>query len=126
MNLDMKALQEAGAFAGAPVEKEIEWDQGGSVLKMTTFVRRLSYKAAVSEIKTFRNMEGEDQSEASSNFFAARIAACICDAKGNPVFTVQDITGDADPSRGPLNYNLTMALLGAIREVNDLIPKPKA
>jgi len=56
---------------------------------------------------------------------AGRIAASICDAKGQPVFTVADITGAADPERGALDGNLTMALLGVIGEVNGL-GKPKS
>ncbi|MCY1358808.1 Phage tail assembly chaperone, TAC [compost metagenome] len=51
---------------------------------------------------------------------AGRIAACICDQEGKPVFTPADITGEADPERGPLDGNLTMALLGVIGEVNGL------
>jgi hypothetical protein len=40
--------------------------------------------------------------------------------KGEPVFTIGDITGDADPSRGALARDLTMALMRVIGEVNDL------
>ena len=36
------------------------------------------------------------------------------------MFTPDDITGDADPDRGPLDGNLTMALLQVIAEVNGL------
>ena len=48
---------------------------------------------------------------------AGRIAACICDAEGQAIFTPADVTGDADPDRGPLDGNLTVALLSAIAEV---------
>ncbi|EIP9850977.1 phage tail assembly chaperone family protein, TAC, partial [Escherichia coli] len=51
---------------------------------------------------------------------AGRIASSICDENGNPVFTVADITGEADPERGALDGNLTVALLVAIQQVNDL------
>lgn len=107
MELNIKSLQVAGAFTGAPVEKEIKWEQNGVEHTATTFVRRLSYKSAVSDIKNF-----------NGDATAGRIAACICDKNGKAVFTVEDITGDASPDRGPLDYNLTMALLGAMAEVN--------
>lgn len=108
MLLSIESLQEAGAFTGAPVEREITWKQAGKELAATVFVRPLSYWSAVSDIVTTR--EGDP--------VAGRIAACICDANGKPVFTPADITGEADPSRGPLDGNLTMALLGAIGEVS--------
>jgi len=117
MKLEIGALQEAGAFAGAPVEKEIEWDQDGQKLKATTFVRKLSYRSVVSDVKAFGDAGG---------MIAGRIASCICDEKGQPVFAPQDITGEADPARGPLNHNLTMALLNVIAEVNSGLGKPTA
>ena len=116
MKLGIDTLQEAGAFAGAPVEKEITWDQDGGKVTATTFVRKMSYRSAVSDIKV-----GID----NADLIAGRIASCICDENGKPVFTVGDITGDADPERGPLDHNLTVALLVAIAEVNNL-GKPKA
>lgn len=111
MRLGIDTLQEAGAFAGAPVEKEITWDQDGAKMTATAFVRKMSYRSAVSDIRV-----GAD----NEHLIAGRIAACICDEQGNPVFTVGDITGDANPERGPLNHNLTVALLVAIGEVNSL------
>lgn len=111
MKLGIDTLQEAGAFAGAPVEKEIEWEHGGDKLTATTFVRKMSYQTAVSDIKV-----GVD----NADLIAGRIAACVCDEKGKPVFTVGDITGEANPDRGPLDHNLTVALLVAIGEVNNL------
>ncbi|PRW05730.1 hypothetical protein CSB88_6291 [Pseudomonas aeruginosa] len=42
------------------------------------------------------------------------------DEEGKPVFTPADITGEADPSRGALDGNLTIALLTVIAEVNNL------
>ena len=109
MKLNINSLQSAGAFTGAPVEREIEWEQDGQTLKATAFVRKLSYKSAVSDVRLYG---------ASGDMVAGRIAACICDEKGKPVFTVGDITGEANPERGPLNHNLTVALLNAIAEVN--------
>lgn len=109
MKLTLESLRAAGAFTGAPVEKEITWYQGDEELKATVYVRRLSYNSAVEDLKSISK-----KVEAA----AGRIAACICDENGKPVFTVEDITGEADPQRGPLNSELTWALLAVIAEVN--------
>lgn len=111
MKLSVESLQQAGAFTGAPVEKEIKWTQGEDELTATVFVRRLSYASAVEEVKA---MAGR------TDRLAGRIASAICDEEGKPIFTAADITGDADPDRGPLDHNLTMALLAVIGEVNSL------
>lgn len=116
MNLSLDTLKEMGAFTGAPVEKEITWKQGSDELTATVYVRRLSYKTTVSDIQAMKN---------KSDAIAGRIAASICDESGKPIFSPEDITGDADPDRGPLDGNLTMALLSAIGEVNEL-GKPKS
>jgi len=111
MKLTLDALQECGAFTGAPVEREITWKKGGQEYTATVYVRALSYLSAVSDI-TSVHTKGDP--------VAGRIAACICQEDGSPVFTVGDITGEADPARGPLDGNLTMALLTVIGEVNGL------
>jgi hypothetical protein len=109
MILSLDALKEMGAFTGAPVEKEITWKKGDKDLTATVFIRPLSYHSAVSDI---RSINGGDPT-------AGRIAACVCDEHGKVVFTPEDVTGEADPDRGPLDGPLTMALLKAIYEVND-------
>lgn len=114
MQLSIESLKEVGAFTGAPVQREITWRQGDKDLTASVYVRALSYKSAVSDINS---VKGGDH-------IAGRIAACICDEAGKPVFTPGDITGDADPERGPLNPNLTLALLAAISEVTDLGKTP--
>lgn len=111
MNLSIDNLKQMGAFTGAPVEKEITWKQGDKELGATVFVRPLSYLSAKSDLLS---MGGRGDA------VAGRIAASICDEEGKPVFTPEDITGEADPDRGPLDGNLTMALLAVIGEVNGL------
>lgn len=115
MSLSIDSLREMGAFTGAPVEREITWKSKGKEFTATVHVRPLSYKTAVSDI---RSMTGD------TDPVAGRIAACICDEHGKPVFTPDDITGDADPDRGPLDGNLTMALLGVIAEVTGMGETP--
>lgn len=137
MELNISSLQDSGSFTGRPVEKEIKWKQGDNELSATTFVRKLSYRSVVSDARQY-----------GKEIIAGRIAACICDKHGVSVFTVEDITGipsyddpvdkegdDEDTKkanakvreknkkiieRGPLNHNITLALLGAIREVNSI------
>ncbi len=127
MKLNLDSLQAAGAFTGAPVEKEVTWKQGDKELTATVFVRPLSYLSAVNDL---RAMAGK------TDGVAGRIAASICDEHGKPVFTPEDITDgpiikgdDGKPlldkegilrrTGGALDGNLTMALLVAIHEVND-------
>lgn len=110
MKLTLENLKEAGAFTGAPVEKEIVWKKGETELKATVYVRPLSYLSAVSDLRAIAG---------KADGVAGRIAASICDEHGKPVFTPEDITGEADPERGALDGNLTMALLAVIHEVND-------
>lgn len=111
MDLSIDSLKEAGAFTGAPVEREVTWKQGEDEFTATVYVRRLSYHSAVSDLTALHG---------KVDAVAGRIASCICDAEGKPVFTPADITGEADPDRGPLNENLTMALLAVIAEVSGL------
>lgn len=108
MKLTLETLKQAGAFTGAPVEREIEWSQGGEIQKATTYVRTLSFMEAVDSLTSVDDKEDR---------LARRIAMYIGDEHGNPVFTADDITGKADPERGPLDGNLTIALLGVIGEV---------
>lgn len=111
MKLTLDTLREVGAFTGAPVEREIKWRQGEQEITATVYVRPLSYRAAISDLRA---------STGHGDAAAGRIAASICDEHGNPVFTPQDITGEADPERGALDGNLTVALLAVIGEVNNL------
>lgn len=111
MKLSIDSLKEAGAFSGAPVEKQIKWRQGEEEYEATVYVRPLSYQAAMSDIASIH---------AKGDAAAGRIAASICDEEGKPVFTAADITGEADPERGALNHALTIELLRVIAETNSL------
>ncbi|WP_448680018.1 phage tail assembly chaperone family protein, TAC [Pseudomonas nicosulfuronedens] len=117
MLLSIDSLKELGAFSGAPVEREITWKQGDKELTATVYVRPLSYSSAVSDLMAINGkVDG----------IAGRIAASIVTADGKPVFTAGDITGEADPDRGQLDGNLTVALLGAIAEVNNMGKTPSS
>lgn len=109
MDLTLDALKDLGAFTGAPVEKEIVLKDGDEEKTATVYVRRLSYYTAVSDIKSLSS---------KSDAVAGRIASAICDKEGKPIFTPGDITGEADPERGPLSGDITMELLRVIGEVN--------
>ncbi|WP_445336247.1 phage tail assembly chaperone family protein, TAC [Citrobacter koseri] len=111
MKLTLDTLKQTGAFTGRPVEKEITWKQGEQEITATVYVRPMGYHNAVSTVLS---------AAGKIDGVAGRIASSICDENGNPVFTVADITGEADPERGALDGNLTVALLLAIQEVNDL------
>lgn len=111
MKLSIDTLKKAGAFTGRPVEKEITWKQGEDEFTATVYIRPLGYHTAMTDVMAASGrLDG----------VAGRIAASICDEEGKPVFKPQDITGEADPERGALDGSLTIALLVAIQEVNDL------
>ena len=107
MKLTLDNLRQAGAFTGAPVLRQINWK--GDTLDV--YVRPLAYREAVTSLV---------ESKAGKDPIAHRIAACICDEEGNRVFAPEDITGEADPERGPLDGDLAVALLGVIGEVTGL------
>jgi len=124
MDLTLEGLQKEGAFTGAPVEKEVTWEMNGKEYTATVYIRRLSYNSAVADIMALRNRD---------EAVAGRIASCILGPDGKPIFKPSDITGlnqDGTPmmikekgktvERGPLNADLTLALLQAIGEVNGL------
>lgn len=115
IDFTVDSLNGVGAFTGAPVRREIEWDQGGDTLRAIVYVRPLSYRSAIADIHAIN--DGGDA-------VAARIAACICDQNGEAIFHKHDITGEADPERGPLDGNLTLALLSVIAEVTKLGKMP--
>lgn len=124
MKLTLDALKGAGSFTGRPVEKEIKWRQNDTDFTATVYVRPLGYQTAVSDVMS---VAGKQDS------IAGRIVASICDEHGNPVFSSPlDIThGPLDPVElekdpestkrlGSLDGALSVALLFAIQEVNDL------
>jgi len=111
MKLTLDSLAEIGAFTGAPVEKEISWRIGDAEHTATVYVRPLSYHSAIADLRSIST---------NQDAVASRIASSIVDEEGKPVFTAEDITGDADPERGPMHGNIVMALLTVIGEVNGL------
>lgn len=112
MKLSIDSLKTAGAFTGRPVEKEITWfNQDGEELTATVFIRPMGYHSARSDALAASGIH---------DGIAGRIAASICDENGKAVFTPADITGEATPERGALDGALTVALLLAIQEVNEL------
>lgn len=113
LSLDM--LKDRGAFVGPPVKKEIVWAVGDSECRADVWIRQMSYQSAISDIQTFRNQE---------DAAAGRISSSVLDEDGKPIFTIGDITGAADPERGPLCSSLVLALLSAISDVNNLGKPP--
>lgn len=122
MQLTVESLRGTGGFAGAPVKKTISWVIGEQEYDAEVYVRRLSYKSAITDAVAIS--EGGDLP-------AARISYCIVNDKGDPIFTVADITGvnpDGSPvmddvdgeqvPRGALHEAIANALYEVILEVN--------
>lgn len=110
MTLSIDTLKGMGAFTGAPVRKQIKWKSNGEEHEAEVNVKPLSYSTAVSDLM-------------SRDAIASRIASSILDDDMKPVFTLEDITGEADEERGPLCRALTMELLRVIGEVSDFDKK---
>lgn len=126
--LSLDQIRDSGSFTGAPVKREVTWEVNGEEYTADVYVRRLSYQTAVSDA-----MAVAGHGDLASN----RIAHCIVDENGKPVFKVSDITGfheDGTPvldedgnERGALCSELALALLAVIGEVNNLgKPKPQS
>lgn len=109
--LSINYLKEKGAFVGPPIEKTITWQQDGETVEATVWVRPMSYQSALGNLKALRE---------NTELAASRIAVSIVDENGKPIFSIGDITGEADPERGPLSEDITMALLTAMAEVNSV------
>lgn len=111
----IEALDKLGAFTPVGLaEESIQWHQDGKDYQAVVYVRPLSFDSAVTDL-----INRPDQSD-NPDAIARRIASSICNKAGEPIFTVGDITGQANPERGALSYALTMALLAAIGRVNKL------
>lgn len=121
MNLDLNTLKETNAFSGAPVKQQVTWRVGENEYTADVWVRRLSYYSAMNDIKVIGR---------ELDIAASRIASCIVDEAGKPVFKISDITGvyeDGAPvldekgkERGAMCADLVNELIVLISEVNDL------
>ncbi len=130
MELSVESIRASGGFTGAPIKREITWEQGGESYTADVYIRRLSYYSAITDAQSLAG---------HGDLAANRISQCVCDEHGKPIFKVSDVTGaheDGSPvmdidedgnetERGALSHALTFALLTAIGEVNEL-GKPTA
>lgn len=122
MKLTPEVVAEKGGFTGQPVKREIEWKGE----KYDVYIRRLSYQSAVDDAMAY--------GQGPSAIAAHRIAHCIVDENGEPIFSVEHITG-VDQSgkpimvenengemveRGQMDDDLASSLMLLISEVNRL------
>jgi hypothetical protein len=113
--LDVSDLLRADHFTGPPVLKTAKWTQDGEEFEAPVYVRRLPYQAAVDDA-------------AAMNFderLVRQVALCVCDETGKPMMTAADITGEADPNRGPMRKEMFIALVNVVGEVNHGAGKTK-
>jgi hypothetical protein len=112
--LSLSELKSSGpCYVGKPVPVNVEWSVGDDDYEIDVFVRPFSYSTAVSDLESLRDPDAQSNT-------AKRIATSVVDESGNPVFSVGDITGDADPERGPMSSAMVMALLGAMGKANGM------
>ena len=108
--LTLQSLKDAGAFAGAPVKREIRYHGlDGEEVVADIWVRRASYHTITN---TWKAAEGNQE------HLAARIATMVCDEEGGPILSIGDVLGTADAARGPICDTLFLALITAVNEVN--------
>lgn len=123
MEFSVESLQQHGGFSGPPVKRSVEWQVNGETLSADVYIRPMSYSTVVD------NPGGKSTGE----IVAQRLARSVCHKDGSPVFRVSDVTGyneDGTPvitkvngekvERGPLNRELTEALVALVMEVSGL------
>lgn len=109
MDLNIASLKAAGAFIAAPLKKEVTWHADGKPQTATVYVLQESF------ISLTQRWDAQDR---GGDLAAQRIASCITDKNGAPVFTVDDVVGGPETGHGPLCAELAIVLLAAIGEVN--------
>jgi hypothetical protein len=109
MDLSIASLKAAGAFVAPPVKKDVTWHVNGEPKTATVYVVQESFSSLV---------QRWEEQERGGDLTAQRIASCICDKDGKPIFTVADVIGNPETGHGPLTATLTIVLLNAIGEVN--------
>jgi hypothetical protein len=109
MSATISELQALGAFAGQPEKRDVTFHVNGEPKTLTFYIRKAAYDTV--SVQWRPENQGKDA-------IALRLASYVCDEKGAPVFTVEDITGTAE--RGPLIETLTIALFAAVGEVNGI------
>ncbi|SEJ49508.1 phage tail assembly chaperone family protein, TAC [Pseudomonas sp. NFR16] len=109
MDLSIASLKAAGAFIAPPVKKEITWHANGSAQTATVYVLQESFVSLT---------QRWDAQERGVDLAAQRIASCITDKDGVPVFTIDDVVGGPEAGHGALCAELAIVLLAAISEVN--------
>jgi hypothetical protein len=109
MEFSIESLKSAGAFVGAPVSREIEWNSDGKTHSATVHIRLSSYDRALKEFDIQR--EGGD-------VLVGRIVGGIVDPSGVPVFSAEHIQGDPVTGEGKMCASLFFALLTAINDAN--------
>lgn len=111
MDLSISSLKAAGAFIAPPVKKEITWHANGKPQTATIYVLQESF------ISLTQRWDAQDR---GGDLAAQRIASCITDKDGTPVFSVDDVLGGPETGHGPLCAELSIVLLAAIGEVNKI------
>ena len=115
--LTLQSLKDAGAFAGAPVKREIRYHGlDGEEVVADIWVRRASYHTITN---TWKAAEGNQE------HLAARIATMVCDEEGGPIFSTADILGTTGiEGRGAMCDTLFLALITAVNEAQAAKTKP--
>jgi hypothetical protein len=120
MELTLATINESSSFAPSkPEAREISWENTkGETVTATVYVRHSSYATSAAVSLAFR--------QGCTDIVAAHLVSSIVTSKGEPLLTMDDITGNE--KHGPMCQQLVDAMMEAISKVNrwgeDAAPKP--
>lgn len=123
--LTVADLVTAGAYVGAPVEKEISWNSKGKTHKALISVKLSSYETTLHEMRLGREnseaVEGEEPKRDTNSVVINRLITSVVDEAGEPIFTRDDVVGNAELGKGKMCASLFMALVMAVNEANGYV-----
>lgn len=110
----MKKLEDVLNLGPAKRTIEITSENGEKQI-VTVFIRPLSFALVM-------RSEPENDREATLDLLAERVAYSVCNEKGSPLFTKEQIKGTADKSLGA---DIVLALMAAVNTFNNFTTENK-
>lgn len=112
--ISLTDLLNGSAYTGAPELVSVPVNLDGTDMMVDVYVRKLSYLSVINDGKAFKDNP--------DLFVAGRIAACVVDKDGNPMFeSVEQIQGLGKYAmKGGLKPEFVYALFNATTQVNPM------
>lgn len=113
--LNLSAVTQHGGFVGGLVKKELTWtNPAGVEVSFDVYIKPYTFADVI---------ESFDPDSDRVENAAKNIASSVCNERGEPIFSISDITGE-DPEtgekseKGALSSSMALLLLAAIGEAN--------